>query len=296
MEPSSRRRVIIDTDAKNEADDQFAIVHALLSPSLDVCGLIAAHFGTSRSERSVEESRAEIDLLLDLMGLEQQVTVANGAPSGIPDEQTPRDSAGAQLIVAESKLATPEEPLFVAFLGPLTDMASAILLDPSIVDREVVVIWIGGVGYGGVESYPGVEFNLRNDIAAANVVYDSGITVWQVPSNVYSQVSVSYTELEEKIGGTSKLADYLINQTVEWNRTYWPEPIESRSLGDSPAISLMLYPRGGNFRMTPAPRFGQEGHYLPGSGHPIRVVESVDVRFLLEDMFAKIRKFGREAA
>jgi purine nucleosidase len=296
MRISSRRRVIIDTDAKNEADDQFAIVHALLSPSLEVRGLIAAHFGMSRSDRSMEESRAEIDLLLQLMGLEQQVTVANGAPSGIPDEQTPRDSAGAQLIIAESKLASPEEPLFVAFLGPLTDMASAILLDPGLVDREVVVVWIGGVGYGGVESYPGVEFNLRNDIAAANVVYDSGITVWQVPSSVYSQVSVSYTELEEKIGGTSKLADYLINQTVEWNRTYWPEPIESRSLGDSPAISLMLYPRGGNFRIVPAPRFGQEGHYLPGSGHPIRVVEAVDVRFLLEDMFAKIRKFGREAA
>jgi purine nucleosidase len=296
MKPSSRRRVIIDTDAKNEADDQFAIVHALLSPSLEVGGLIAAHFGTSRSDRSMEESREEIDLLLDLMGLEQQVTVANGAPTGIPDEQTPRDSAGAQLIIAESKLSSTEEPLFVAFLGPLTDMASAILLDPSLIDRDVVVIWIGGVGYGGVETYPGVEFNLRNDIAAANVVYDSGITVWQVPSNVYSQVSVSYAELDEKIRGTSKLADYLIDQTVEWNRTYWPEPIESRSLGDSPAISLLLYPRGGNFRNVPAPRFGQEGHYLPGSGHPIRVVESVDVRFLLEDMFAKIRKFGREAA
>jgi inosine-uridine nucleoside N-ribohydrolase len=295
MEPPSRR-VMIDTDAKNEADDQFAIVHALLSPSLDVRGLIAAHFGTSRSDRSMEESREEIDLLLRLMGLEQQVTVANGAPTGIADEQTPRNSPGAQLIIAESKLASPNAPLFVAFLGPLTDMASAILLDPTIVNRDVVVIWIGGVGYGGVETYPGVEFNLRNDIAAANVVYDSGITVWQVPSNVYSQVSVSYTELEEKISGTSKLADYLISQLVEWNNTYWPEPIESRSLGDSPAISLMLYPRGGNFRVVPAPRFGQEGHYLPGSGHPVRVVESVDVRFLLEDMFAKIRKFGRDSA
>jgi purine nucleosidase len=296
MEAHIRRRVIVDTDAKNEADDQFAIVHGLLSPSLEVRGLIAAHFGTSRSDRSMEESREEIDLLLDLMGLAQQVTVANGAPTAITDEQTPRESEGAQLIIADSKLATAQEPLFVAFLGPLTDMASAILLDPDIVHRDIVVIWIGGVGYGGVETYPGVEFNLRNDIAAANVVYDSGITVWQVPSNVYSQVSVSYTELEEKIGGTSKLADYLISQTVEWNRRYWPEPIESRSLGDSPAISLLLYPHGGNFRIVPAPRFGQEGHYLPGSGHPIRVVESVDVRFLLEDMFAKIRKFGREAA
>jgi inosine-uridine nucleoside N-ribohydrolase len=296
MERSSRRRVIINTDAKNEADDQFAIVHALLSPSLEIRGVIAAHFGTSRSDRSMEESREEIDLLIDLLGDEHRVTVANGAPEAIANEQTPTDSAGAQLIIAESNLATAQEPLFVAFLGPLTDMASAILLDPEIVHRDVVVIWIGGVGYGGVEAYPGIEFNLRNDIAAANVVYDSGITVWQVPSNVYSMVSVSYTELEEKIGATSKLADYLISQMAEWNRVHHPGPIESRSLGDSPAISLLLYPRGGNFRILPAPRFGQEGHYLPGSGHPIRVVESVDVRFLVEDMFAKIRKFGRESA
>ncbi len=293
--PNSRR-VLIDTDAKNEADDQFAIVHALLSPTLDVRGLIAAHFGSRRTDRSMEESREEIDLLLNLMKLDGQVVVANGAATGIADEETPLDSPGAQLIIEESKLASTDDPLYVAFLGPLTDMASAILLDPEIVDRAVVVIWIGGVGYGGVDSYPGIEFNLSNDIAAANVVYDSGITIWQVPSNVYSMVSVGYAEMEEKIGGTSKLADYLIAQTVEWNERFHPGPIESRSLGDSPAVSLMLFPRGGTFRTVPAPRFGQEGHYVPGSGHPIRVTESVDVRFLLEDMFAKIRKFGRQTA
>ena len=296
MSTTRRRRVIINTDAKNEADDQYAIVHALLSPSLDVRGLIAAHFGTRRSDKSLAESRAEIDLLLDLMNVTGRVPVADGAAVGIPDEKTPLDSPGAQLIIAESKLASAADPLFVAFLGPLTDMASAILLDPEILGRPVVVIWIGGVGYGGLESYPGIEFNLSNDIAAANVVFDSGMSIWQVPSSVYSSVSVSYAELDEKIGGTSKLADYLISQTVEWNATYHPEPIESRSLGDSPAISLMLFPRGGTFKTLPAPRFGVEGHYLPGSGHPIRVCESVDVRFLLEDMFAKIRKFGRETA
>jgi purine nucleosidase len=296
MKTTHQRRVIINTDAKNEADDQYGIVHALLSPSLDVRGLVAAHFGASRSDRSMAESREEIDRLLDLMDLTGKVVVANGAAEAVVDAQTPRDSRGARLIIEESRLASEQDPLYVAFLGPLTDMASAILLDPEIVRRPVVVIWIGGVGYGGVETYPGIEFNLSNDITAANVVFDSGITIWQVPSNVYSQVSVSYAELEEKIRGTSDLADYLIDQLVEWNATHHPEPIESRSLGDSPAVSLMLFPRGGNFRTVPAPRFGREGHYLPGSGHPVRVVESVDVRFLLEDMFAKIRRFGRTGA
>ena len=49
--------------------------------------------------------------------------MANGAPSGLADEPTPIDSDGAQLIIAETKLATEEDPLYVAFLGPLTDMA-----------------------------------------------------------------------------------------------------------------------------------------------------------------------------
>jgi purine nucleosidase len=290
-----RRRVIVNTDAKNEADDQYAIVHALLSPTLDIRGLVAAHFGTERSARSMQESREEIDLLLELMDRVGDVPVADGAATALPDPTTPVDSPGAQLIIEESKKASVEDPLFVAFLGPLTDMASAILLDAAIVDRPVVVVWIGGMAHGDLDaSYDGIEFNLRNDIPAANVVFDSGIQLWQVPANVYSAVSVSYTELDERIGGTSKLADYLIRQLVEWNATWHPEPIESRSLGDSPAVSLILNPRGGSFRTIPAPRFDQQGSYVPGSGHPVRVCASVDVRFLLEDMFAKIRKFGRE--
>lgn len=293
---TARRRVIVDTDAKNEADDQFAIVQALFSPSLHVRGLIAAHFGTHRTRDSMRESREEIDLLLRLTHLIGTVRVKDGAPHALPDEHTPVDSPGARLIIEESRLCSPQDKLYVAFLGPLTDMASAILLDPDLPQRPVVVIWIGGPPYGDREKWPGTEFNLGNDIDAANVVFGSGIEVWQVPANVYSQVSVSYAELEERIGGTSELADYLIRQLVEWNSTYWPEPIESRSLGDSPAISLMLYPQGGDFRTVPAPRFAMDGDMVAGSGNPIRVADAIDVRFLMEDMFAKIRRFGRQPA
>ena len=52
--PSDKRtRVIVNTDAKNEADDQFAIVHALLSPSLEIHGIIPAQFGIRRNDRSM---------------------------------------------------------------------------------------------------------------------------------------------------------------------------------------------------------------------------------------------------
>ncbi len=288
------RRLIIDTDAKNEADDQYAIVHALLSPTLDIRGLIAAHFGTRRSERSMLDSRDEIDLLLGLMG-RTDVTVANGSATAIPDEHSPADSDGAQLIVAESRLATAEEPLYVAFLGPLTDMASAILLDPDLVRRPVTVIWIGGPGYDGIlHDGRSPEFNLSNDIAAANVVFDSGIALWQVPSNVYSQVNVGYAELDARVAPCGPLGAYLVRQLKEWNDTYHPDAIESRSLGDSPAIGLALYPRGGTFRMRPSSRFTPQGEYAFGAGHPVKVAETVDVRFLLEDLFHKLSAFAAE--
>ena len=127
------------------------------------------------------ESRAEIDLLLELMDLDGRVTVANGAEAAIADEDTPAPSAGAELIIAESMLATGDDPLFVAFLGPLTDMATRHHDGSGDRDRDVIVVWIGGMGYGVDWSYPAIEFNLRNDIPAANVVFDSGITSGRCP-------------------------------------------------------------------------------------------------------------------
>jgi len=138
--PASPRRLIIDTDAKNEADDQYAIVHALLSPTLDVRGIVPAHFGTRRSNTSMEQSRDEVNLLLNLMGMTDSIIVADGATAALPDAVTPAPSAGSRLIITEAM--KDEGTLYVAFLGPLTNMASAILEEPAIQDRDVVVVWV----------------------------------------------------------------------------------------------------------------------------------------------------------
>ena len=108
-------------------------------------------------------------------------------------------------------------------------------------------------------------------------------------------VSVGYAELEEKIGGTSKLADYLISQLVEFNATHHPEPIESRSLGDSPAISLILNPARRRLPHGPGPAL-RPGGPLPARARATRSGSSSPSTsaYLLEDMFAKIRKFGRD--
>lgn len=296
LEFNRRIRAIINTDAKNEADDQYAIVHALLSPSLDVRGVIAAHFGVRRGPHSMDESRQEVDLLIKLANLEGSVRVENGASFAMPDARTPLDSPGAQLIIEEA-MRNSAMPLYVAFLGPLTDMAAAVLLEPAIAERDVTVVWIGGPAYQGFEQIEQIrsgrpEFNLSNDIAAANVVFSSGIKIWQIPSSTYRTIAVGYAELYEKVRPCGDLGRYLVDQLVQFNVDHPHEgrSIEYRALGDSPAVGVMLAPHAAWWREQAAPQFRYDGTYDHSCpGHPIRVYESVDTRFIMEDFFAKLR-------
>lgn len=295
MKPQARTRVILNTDAKNEADDQFAIVHALLSPSLDVRAVVPAHFGTRRSDDSLGESRAEVEMLVSLLGMKDDVRIENGASKRIVDARTPQDSPGARFIIEEA-LRDDGGALFIAFLGPLTDMASALLLEPTIQDRNIVVVWIGGPPYDGIQAAYSPEFNLSNDVTAANVVFSSRLKVWQIPMSVYTMVGVGYAELREKVAPCGELGAYLVDQLVDWNATWHPAPIEHRSLGDSPAIGVILNPGGAVWRERPAPGFDVEGELIPPAdpNRLIRVCEVVDTRYLLEDMFSKLRGFSRK--
>jgi purine nucleosidase len=289
----TRRRLIVNTDAKNEADDQFAIVHALLSKSVDLVGIIPAHFGTRRTTESLAESREEVDLLLRLMDLTGTVEIADGAPAALPDASTPVDSPGARMIL---RAAQEPGPLFVIFLGPLTDMASALLLEPTLAQNpDLTVVWVGGGPYDGVhlgERYG--EFNLSNDVAAANQVLQSGVTVWQIPWSVYSMVSVGYAELDEKVAPCGPLGEYLVRQLKEFNATQ-DEEIEYRSLGDSPAVGVVLNPLGAVWRHHVVREFDEHARLtnVVVPGRTVRVADAVDVRWLMEDMFAKIRAFDR---
>ncbi|QHC57587.1 nucleoside hydrolase [Rathayibacter sp. VKM Ac-2760] len=278
-------RLIVSTDAANEADDQFAIVQALLSGTLDVRALVAAHFGRAGSLR---ESRAEIDRVVALAGAD--VRVVDGSESAL-DGSASADSEGSRVIVEEALHG--EGRLWIAVLGPLTDVAAALLAEPSIAERDVVVVWVGGPPYEGVAAYH-PEFNLINDVAAANAVLESGVAVWQIPMPVYTMVGVGHAELRTRLGGTSPLGDYLVDQLIAFNATIPYGPLDFRSLGDSPAIGAVMNPAGGRWREVPAPRFTPAGDLQPGVGpHSIRVCDSFDTRWLLEDLFAKLVEFGR---
>lgn len=279
----TQRRVVISTDAANEADDQFAIVHALLSPVLDVVGIAPAHFGSPGSR---EKSRVEVDRLLDLLG-RSGVVVRDGADSALEDETTARPSAASDLLLAASL----DGPLTVCVLGPLTDVASALLIDPDFARRDVTVIWIGGPPYDGIEAVYGPEYNLNNDIASANVVFDSEIDLWQIPMPVYTHVGVGQAELDRRVRPHGEIGAYLAQTVLEYNAVKPGFAADFRSLGDSPAIAVALNPFGAVWRRRSRPRFTADAlmaEPVARAGGHVRVCEQIDTRYLLEDFFAKL--------
>ena len=289
--PEAKQRVIVNTDAKNEADDQYAIVQAVLTPSFELHGVIPAHFGTGKSATSLKDSHDETIKVLQLMDLEGQVQVADGATHAMPDENTPVDSAGARLIIEEA-MKEDSRTLFIAFYGPLTDMASALLLEPGIVERDIVVVWIGG----GAWPNGGREYNLSNDIPSANVVMKSRLPVWQVPRSTYRTMGVTYAELIEKVYPQGPIGKYLVEQVIEHNAATNPK-MEFRSLGDSPCIGIILDPESGTWSWRPAPIFDEQMHYIhTGQYRPIRVYENVNTRFIHEDLWAKLAQFHRRGS
>jgi len=290
-------RVIIDTDAKNEADDQFAIVHALLTPKFKVKGIIGTHFGKHRTERSMEESYEECVKLVDLMDLNGKVDVLKSSKESVKSETEYEYTEGAARIVDEA-CSDDTSQLYVVFLGPLTNLACAYLHSPEIAGK-LTAIWIGG----GVYPEGGAEFNLSNDILAANIIMKSGIELWQVPVNVYTLMRTSFSELQEKVYPYGKVGKYLFEQLVEFNTQIatiynnpWPGG-ESWSLGDSPVVGLMLDHHNFDYTMREAPSIDSEMKYhFDGNGRQIRVYNKVDHRFILEDMFSKLKlNYGDKA-
>lgn len=291
--PETRRvRVIVDTDCKNEADDQFALAHFLMTPRFDIRGIVAAHFG--KNERylpklNVEASYDEIIKVMELMGIAGKYPVAMGAANAIPDEFTPVDSPGARLIIEEA-MKDDEKPLFVCLLGPITDLASAYLIEPRIAGR-VTGVWIGG------GSYPtgGPEFNCGNDINAVNALFRSDMQIWQVPRATYKQMNISLAELQVRVRPCGEIGKYLFEQMVEFNiekgRTpgMWPQG-ETWGLGDQAAVTLLLEDYASqNYDWVPAPRVREDGIYEHGQpNRPIRVYHTLDTRMTMEDFYAKL--------
>lgn len=282
VQECKKLRVIVDSDAACEADDQFAIAHALMTPRFIVKGIIAEQFFSDGGEESVEKSVREIEKIMHLMNIEG-IPVLRGAPLPLASEDDLPASEAADFIISEA-LREDGRPLYVLCQGAVTNVAIALRKCPSIAGR-MICIWIGG----GFYPKGGWEFNLLNDYHAANILFKSQLELWQVPMECYTTMQLGYAELQSKVMPCGEIGKYLFEQMVALGMEKDWIMGESWSLGDSPAVGLALNPGCGRYIERPAPVVDEQGHYIDcDENRTIRVYTRVDSRYILEDFFAKL--------
>lgn len=177
--PQGKLKVVIDTDTYNEIDDQFAVVYALLSPEqMEVEAIYAAPYFNNRSEGpadGMEKSHQEILRLLEKLDRPHEDFVFRGSEGFLQNNNQPYESDAAKDLVKRAMAS--EEPLYVLTLGAPTNIASAILMEPEIINK-IVVVWLGGKG---LNWHTAKEFNLQQDVLSSRYFLIPGYHLFNCP-------------------------------------------------------------------------------------------------------------------
>ena len=288
--PKGRVDVVLDTDAYNEIDDQFAISYLIKSKEkLNTKAIYAAPFFNANSENpkdGMEKSYNEIFKFLSL--LDEKYDVYKGSEKYLDNEKTPVISPAAEDLVQRAKKYSPQNPLYVVSIGAITNIASAILLNPDIIEN-IVVVWLGGHAH---HYHNTKEFNMYQDVAAARVVMQSGVPFVQLPCmGVVDKFAVSKQELEFWLKGKNKLADYLASNTIEAAESYAKGRVWTRVIWDVTAVAWLLNEsdRFMDSRIVPTPIPTYDNFYATDyNGYPMQYVYNINRDNLMNDLFEKL--------
>jgi len=298
-----RIRVIIDNDFGGDPDGLFQLVHHILSPSVEIKGIIGSqHYkgGFYGSPGTATYACTQVNELLSAMRLSKKLPVYEGGASGLTDIKTPIVSDGAKAIVQEAMREDTKMPLYVVCGAGLTNIASAYLMEPRIA-KKIILVWIGGSEYQGLAIPPpkggNLEYNLGIDIKACQVIfYVSDISIWQVPRDAYRQALYSYSELVYKIKTKGITGKFLVEKLEDLMRRSNRSLGEAYVLGDSPLVLLTALqtsweadPASCRYEIKPAPVINDSGSYEETqAGRKIRVYTHLDTRLMLDDLVAKL--------
>ncbi len=238
-------RLIIDADTANEVDDLYAIARALLEPRLDIIGLTSAQWHTNprTPNDSVGESQRINLEILELMG-KTNIPAPQGANFPMVNEQRPQPSAAAKFII-EQALATPEgEKLSIAILGPCTNIASAVLMEPKIIPK-LSVNYLGFWYNVETATWSKREFNTNNDPNAVNLLLNTANLEFRVMTATTSQHLVfEKTVMDELLKGRGGIGDYLINRWETYDR-FWKATDKEKTMWtmwDIAILEALAYP------------------------------------------------------
>ena len=287
--PRGKVRMVLDTDTYNEIDDQFALSYAYLSKEkIQLEAVYAAPFFNNRSTSAGDgmvKSYEEILRLLKMLGKSPEGFAFHGSDRYLEDVSRPIRSDAVLDLIKRALASTPDDPLYVVSTGCITDIASAILIEPAII-KNIVVVWLGGNGLDWPHQR---EFNLMQDVPAARVVFNSGVPLVIMPCQpVVSHFLTTIPELEHYLKGKTIISDYLLKSTMEYSggKEAW-----SKVIWDVTAVAWLVNPSWIPTNLEHSPVLTDQVTYsLDHSRHFISMATSLNRDAIFRDLFSKLTK------
>lgn len=300
VRPEPKLRVLLDTDANNELDDQHAIAYMLFSGDrFDVEGITV---NRTRGGGGIDEQLAEAVRVVKLSGLHGQVPVLKGADGSFTDI-APRlgapafDGSEAVRFIIERAHASGNGRLVLIPVGKLTNIALALKKDPSIA-QKVRIVWLGSNypepgEYNQVNDEPALQFLLD-----ADVPFEIALVRYGRPSGT-DAVRVTREEIRTRMAGKGpRSAEAVVGRHGGTFRTFGDYSIDlfehinldgtppSRALFDMAAVAIVKNPSWAAARRIPAPRL-VNGKWVerPENSRTITIWERFDREGIIADFY-----------
>lgn len=341
--PSGPVRVVIDTDTRNEIDDQFALAWALLSQDIlkieaiyaepysfqgrvadmqraydarqnlatatatdlellqryagqiervEAMGITPHDIQLPSPAEGAEGSYEEILVVFEKLGMDPAGLAFRGSPQYLTSLEEPVDSPAARDLVEKARSASPDDPLYVVAIGCLTNVASAMLMDPSII-QNIVVTWTAG--FPTTVGEFNFSFNMEQDMVASKLLFDSGVPLVYLPGfHVGAQLRLSLPEMEAWVKGKGAIGDYLYY--LYTNNPLYPFLGINDHFGrtwviwDLINIAWLLNPNWLPSHIKLAPRLGDDQRWYNdvSDRHMIREAYDIDRDAIFRDFLGKL--------
>ncbi len=204
--------MVLDTDTYNEIDDQFALAYALLAKDAMNCQAVyAAPFHNVRSEGpadGMQKSFEEIERVCTALGMQPQDGIYKGSTRWMRDAEDSVESAARDDLIKRAMQRSPEdEPLYVVAIGAPTNVASAIVKEPAICER-IVVVWLGA---NASWHHTFHEFNCQQDYWSSRTLYEAPVPFVRVPCvGCADMLLTTHAEMRELCNIDHPVSDYLL--------------------------------------------------------------------------------------
>ncbi len=275
-----KKKVVLDTDTYNEIDDQYALSYCYLADIIDLVAVHAAPFHNHRSESFEDgmiKSYNEIKRVLNLLDPAYTVPVLEGSRTTIEVSGDIVDSPAARNLIDIVKSS--DEIVYVLAIGAITNVTSAVLMDPSIKDN-MCVIWLGG---NQLDSNNLGEFNLVQDFTAGQMLLNCGVPLLLCPAWCVTSVLTANHALIEELKGHNSVCDYLFQITEECYVEAGSRPDWIRTIWDIAAPAILDRPECAEIEVVPTPIFTDQRVYaFDSTRHKMLYLKSLNREIVYE--------------